>query len=172
MTGETLSANGSVSGAQRRGSLAAFGSGAMIGALGGLIGLGGAEFRLPLLIGAFRFGAPQAVILNKAMRLVVVASALPFRATASPRECRGELAGNREPARRQPAGCMRWGGMGYPHRVADALSRHRRFARGDRMCAGAWPRRCSVRRDADRSAASAGGSGRRLSHWHRRSTAR
>lgn len=30
---------------------AAFGGGAVIGALGGLIGLGGAEFRLPLLIG-------------------------------------------------------------------------------------------------------------------------
>ncbi len=34
---------------------AAFGGGAIIGALAGLIGLGGAEFPLPLLIGAFRF---------------------------------------------------------------------------------------------------------------------
>lgn len=58
----------------------AFGAGAVIGTLGGLIGLGGAEFRLPVLIGAFRFAALQAVILNKAMSLVVVASALPFRA--------------------------------------------------------------------------------------------
>lgn len=57
-----------------------FGGGAVIGALGGLIGLGGAEFRLPLLIGAFGFAALEAVILNKAMSLVVVASALPFRA--------------------------------------------------------------------------------------------
>jgi uncharacterized protein len=63
---------------------AAFGGGAIIGALGGLIGLGGAEFRLPLLIGTFRFVALQAVILNKAMSLVVVASALPFRAAALP----------------------------------------------------------------------------------------
>jgi hypothetical protein len=45
--------------------VSAFGGGALIGALGGLIGLGGAEFRLPLLIGAFRFAALQAVILNK-----------------------------------------------------------------------------------------------------------
>jgi hypothetical protein len=30
-----------------------FGSGAAVGVLGGLIGLGGAEFRLPLLIGIF-----------------------------------------------------------------------------------------------------------------------
>src|SRR5450432_2891414 len=61
-----------------------FAGGAIIGALGGLIGLGGAEFRLPLLIGAFRFAALQAVILNKAMSLIVVASALPFRAAAVP----------------------------------------------------------------------------------------
>ena len=39
---------------------------------------------MPLLIGAFRFGALQAVILNKAMSIVVVASALPFRAAAVP----------------------------------------------------------------------------------------
>jgi uncharacterized protein len=63
---------------------AAFGGGAIIGALGGLIGLGGAEFRLPLLIGVFRFPPLQAVIMNKAMSLIVVASALPFRATAVP----------------------------------------------------------------------------------------
>ncbi|MGV7035067.1 sulfite exporter TauE/SafE family protein [Methylobacterium symbioticum] len=63
---------------------AAFGGGAIIGALGGLIGLGGAEFRLPLLIGAFRFAALEAVILNKAMSLVVVATALPFRARTVP----------------------------------------------------------------------------------------
>ena len=62
----------------------AFIGGAVIGALGGLIGLGGAEFRLPLLIGAFRFGALDAVILNKAMSLVVVATALPFRVQTVP----------------------------------------------------------------------------------------
>ena len=56
-------------------------AGVLIGTLGGLIGLGGAEFRLPLLIGLFAFPALDAVILNKAMSLVVVASALPFRAS-------------------------------------------------------------------------------------------
>jgi uncharacterized membrane protein YfcA len=71
-------------GEARRSSPAAFGGGMIIGALGGLIGLGGAEFRLPLLIGTFRFAALQAVILNKAMSLVVVASALPFRAATVP----------------------------------------------------------------------------------------
>ncbi|MGH6891527.1 MAG: sulfite exporter TauE/SafE family protein [Dongiaceae bacterium] len=58
--------------------------GGVIGMLGGLIGLGGAEFRLPVLIGMFRFVALEAVILNKAMSLIVVASALPFRAAAVP----------------------------------------------------------------------------------------
>ena len=62
----------------------ALAGGALIGSLGGLIGLGGAEFRLPLLIGPYRFRALEAVILNKAMSLIVVASALPFRAVAVP----------------------------------------------------------------------------------------
>lgn len=55
-----------------------------VGSLGGLIGLGGAEFRLPFLIGLFRFAALEAVILNKATSLVVVATALPFRAATVP----------------------------------------------------------------------------------------
>ncbi len=62
----------------------AFAGGAVIGALGGLIGLGGAEFRLPLLLGLFRFRALEAVILNKAMSVIVVATALPFRAATVP----------------------------------------------------------------------------------------
>lgn len=67
-----------------RSPFAVFSSGAAIGALGGLIGLGGAEFRLPLLIGLFGFGALEAVILNKAMSLIVVAAALPLRTGAVP----------------------------------------------------------------------------------------
>ena len=61
-----------------------FSCGAVIGTLGGLIGLGGAEFRLPLLIGLFGFGALEAIILNKAMSLIVVAAAFPFRAYSVP----------------------------------------------------------------------------------------
>lgn len=68
----------------RENRLAAFGGGAVIGALGGLIGLGGAEFRLPLLMGAFRFGALEAVILNKAMSLIVVVAAIIFRTRSIP----------------------------------------------------------------------------------------
>jgi len=64
--------------------VAGFAASAVIGVAGGLIGLGGAEFRLPLLIGAFRFRALEAVILNKATSLVVVASALAFRTATVP----------------------------------------------------------------------------------------
>jgi uncharacterized protein len=85
MSGGGTTANGApLASARPRSNAAAFTGGAVIGALGGLIGLGGAEFRLPLLIGAFRFAALQAVILNNAMSLVVVASALPFRAASVP----------------------------------------------------------------------------------------
>ncbi len=64
----------------------AFAWGGTIGALGGLIGLGGAEFRLPVLVGRFRLAALEAVILNKAISMVVVVAALLFRARAVPLE--------------------------------------------------------------------------------------
>ena len=67
-----------------RNPVAAFAAGGVIGTLGGLIGLGGAEFRLPLLVGLFGFPTLEAVILNKAMSLIVVATALPFRTAAVP----------------------------------------------------------------------------------------
>lgn len=62
----------------------AFVAAASVGVLGGMIGLGGAEFRLPLLIGVFGFVALQAVVLNKAMSLIVVATALPARLMSVP----------------------------------------------------------------------------------------
>jgi uncharacterized protein len=54
----------------------ACGGGAAVGALGGLIGLGGAEFRLPLLIGWFGLSARVAVPLNLLVSLTTVAAAL------------------------------------------------------------------------------------------------
>jgi uncharacterized protein len=64
--------------------LGGFAAAAAVGLLAGMIGLGGAEFRLPLLIGVFAFAALEAVIVNKALSLVVVASALPARLAAVP----------------------------------------------------------------------------------------
>lgn len=58
--------------------------GLSVGVLGGLIGLGGAEFRLPLLISALGFPALEAVIVNKATSLIVVASGLYWRTQAVP----------------------------------------------------------------------------------------
>lgn len=69
---------------QHRSRIGGFFAGGGIGVLGGLIGLGGAEFRLPLLIGMFGFPALEAVIVNKAVSLVVVAAALPSRLPAVP----------------------------------------------------------------------------------------
>ena len=74
-----------MNGASRQDAAAVFAA-AAVATLGGLIGLGGAEFRLPLLIGLFGFVALEAVVLNKAISLVVVAAALPLRAQAVPFE--------------------------------------------------------------------------------------
>lgn len=71
-------------GSRNRRWLIAVVAGAGVGLLGGMIGLGGAEFRLPLLIGVFGFVALQAVIVNKALSLLVVATALPARLLAVP----------------------------------------------------------------------------------------
>ena len=73
------------SGTDRRASTpSAFAVGAAVGLLGGLMGLGGAELRLPLLLTVFGFAALAAVIVNKAMSLVVVLAAIPSRLGAVP----------------------------------------------------------------------------------------
>lgn len=58
----------------------AFGIGALVGVLGGLIGLGGAEFRLPMLVGFFRYRLLPAIVINLVISLVTVAVSLVFRA--------------------------------------------------------------------------------------------
>ena len=63
----------------RRSPLAALLYGAPIGLLGGLTGLGGAEFRLPVLAGVFGYAARRAVALNLAISLITVVSALLIR---------------------------------------------------------------------------------------------
>jgi uncharacterized protein len=63
----------------RRSPLAALLYGAPIGLPGGLIGLGGAEFRLPMLAVVFGYTARRAVALNLAISLLMVLSALLIR---------------------------------------------------------------------------------------------
>ena len=57
----------------------ACGSGAAVGTLGGLIGLGGAEFRLPVLVKWFGYSARVAVPLNLLVSLITVGAALVAR---------------------------------------------------------------------------------------------
>lgn len=59
--------------------LFSFLSGGAVATLGGLIGLGGAEFRLPILVGFFGFATLNAVIINKVVSLAVVLFSLVFR---------------------------------------------------------------------------------------------
>lgn len=55
-----------------------------IGFVGGLIGLGGAEFRLPVLAGPLGYSARRAVPLNLAISLVTLTIALAVRSRAFP----------------------------------------------------------------------------------------
>lgn len=50
-----------------------------IGIVGGLIGLGGAEFRLPVLVGPLNYPPRRAVPLNLAVSLITLAASLAFR---------------------------------------------------------------------------------------------
>jgi len=66
--------------------LQGFGAGGAVATLAGLIGLGGAEFRLPILKGLFGLDTLKAVVLNKATSLIVVFFALLFRSHEIPFE--------------------------------------------------------------------------------------
>lgn len=57
----------------------AFVWGTLIGILGGLIGLGGAEFRLPILVSIFNYSTLDAIIINLVVSLVTVTFSLIFR---------------------------------------------------------------------------------------------
>jgi uncharacterized protein len=53
-----------------------------VGVAGGIIGLGGAELRLPYLVGVLRLTAHQAVPVNLAVSLFTIAAAIPARFAA------------------------------------------------------------------------------------------
>lgn len=57
----------------------AFAWGALVGVLGGLIGLGGAEFRLPVLVSIFNYRTLQAIVINLIVSLVTVTFSFIFR---------------------------------------------------------------------------------------------
>jgi uncharacterized protein len=76
---------GSIAAPESVGSLsAALGAGAGVGLLGGMICRGGAEFRLPLLLGLFGLLLCRPWWVNKALSLIVVLTALPARLVAIP----------------------------------------------------------------------------------------
>jgi uncharacterized membrane protein YfcA len=66
-----------------RSPLKALAYGAPIGALGGLIGLGGAEFRLPVLKATFGYPLLRAVTLNLAVSLITLLASLAVRLRVS-----------------------------------------------------------------------------------------
>jgi uncharacterized membrane protein YfcA len=57
----------------------ALGCALLIGGIGGLIGLGGGEFRLPILVGLIGFTARAAVPMNQILSLVTLVTALVVR---------------------------------------------------------------------------------------------
>lgn len=73
-------------------SLLAFLFAVPIAILGGLIGLGGAELRLPVLAGPLGYTTRQAVPLNLAVSIVTIVASLILRARALDPAPRGELA--------------------------------------------------------------------------------
>jgi uncharacterized membrane protein YfcA len=65
--------------AGRRTVIIALGCALLIGGIGGLIGLGGGEFRLPLLVGLIGFTARAAVPMNQILSLITLVTALVVR---------------------------------------------------------------------------------------------
>jgi uncharacterized membrane protein YfcA len=100
----------------------AFGFGVPIGTLGGLIGLGGAEFRLPVLTGVLGYRPRQAVALNLAVSLVTVVAAAGIRAGTQAWQPVVEMV---PVAAAMTAGAVlaAYAGIGVVHRISEDLLR-------------------------------------------------
>jgi uncharacterized membrane protein YfcA len=61
-----------------------FFTGLIVGVLGGLIGLGGGEFRLPVLVGYFKFTTLQGIVINLFVSLITVVFSFIFRSSSIP----------------------------------------------------------------------------------------
>ena len=144
--------------------IGAFTAVALVGVLGGMIGLGGAEFRLPLLIGLFGFVALQAVVLNEAMSLLVVLTALPARLFSVPWSSLSPLVRSGQPARRQPGRCLGGGDLGDADEVAHVVPGARGAAGPGRRRAGVEPFR-SCRGAGSTAGRATCRSGRPLGLW-------
>jgi uncharacterized membrane protein YfcA len=80
MTMRQTSAQGAVADQPRTSrSLLSFLYAVPIAILGGLIGLGGAEFRLPVLVGPFGYSVRQAVPLNLSVSIITILASLAIR---------------------------------------------------------------------------------------------
>lgn len=66
----------------RRNVIVGLASGGLIGTAGGLMGLGGAEFRLPVLVGPLGWTPKAAVPINLMVSFIVLVAALPARTAA------------------------------------------------------------------------------------------
>jgi len=94
-------------------------TGAPVGLLGGLIGLGGAEFRLPLLRALFAYPVRRAVALNLAVSLVTLIASLAIRLRFS---SAGAIAGMAPVLGAMVAGSVSgaWIGPSLAHRISAA----------------------------------------------------
>ncbi|TBH20853.1 TSUP family transporter [Thermus thermamylovorans] len=93
-----------------------------VGIFGGLLGLGGAELRLPFLLYAFGLAPLEAVIANKALSLLVVGVSLPARLGVVPPEAvLGEVRGALALLLGSVLGAF--GAAGWARRVPEGLLR-------------------------------------------------
>jgi hypothetical protein len=126
----------------RRKPFLSFLTGAVIGVLGGLIGLGGAEFRLPVLLTVFGYATLPAVIVNLVVSLVTVVFSFIFRLNTI-----GEPIGGRQYSCGLAHRLLLWRSSSHAYRRARIATHGRGLTRNaelaideSRVNAGHWNR--------------------------------